>query len=241
MAAIAVPAYATEGSALPMASAACTKATEAIITETLTTGTQGDNGRLNAAYTRACKTWHLPIVRNLGYLDAPELMFTNAQRPLGIKRVTSSNPNVVALGPGTPLTTTSAGSKPIKTTKVTQYMVGTGRSTVCYIPFKGAKDCHVVVVPDELTGVAPTNDEKMWDAFNAGRTVFAFSSADDTSGISATQASSTDQAVVQATNPDPNDEVVKVAQVEAVGVGTARVCATFTTGATACQTWTVQP
>lgn len=217
---------------------ACKRATDAYVSAMQKASRTTVSPSIYSNYVRSCGTQLTPRIFNLGYIDAPELYSWKSGAPVGIKSVTSSNPDVVAVGPGKSFVTTQ-GTKRIKTTIFTQYMIGIGKSTVCYTSTTKLKDCHTVVVPERIAGVPAVNNDNVWSAIEEKKRVLYFLGLDETSGITATSATSSDLTVVEVFNPDPDDPFVKNARVEAVRPGSSQVCVTFSTGKTACQWWDV--
>ncbi len=91
-----------------------------------------------ATYLRKCPGADYLEVRSIGSISAVTQIPGPGNKPVAVKKVTSSNPKVVALG------------KPGEA--VPQQVVGIGQSRVCMTPASGKAFCLLVVVPKKISG-----------------------------------------------------------------------------------------
>lgn len=205
------PAQATTASAL---SKACKKAqTKAIAAEAADPAGQGTAQR---AYLKKCPGADYLDIRSIGSVVAFSDIADAHGKPVAVKKVTSSNPKVIALGKPTKQTTGGADALLVE-----QQAVGLGQSRVCMTPATGKSLCLLVVVPKAVSG-------------GTGRTLNV---ALGHAGVPApaTSITSSNPAVVTI-GVDPSTSRPYTSP---VGAGTTTICVQFSKGPGGCQDWTV--
>lgn len=170
------------------------------------------------AYYARCPSADALQVISLGTLST-FLLFPNAKgEPTGIVKMTSSNPQVIAIGAAK---RTTVDGKATRATIV--QAVGMGSSRVCVTMIGGSKRCLLLVTPKAIAGKA------------GGRTLNV--AAGNQPGAAATIVSitSSDPSVVTVA-PDPASTLPYVLLGQP---GTTTVCAKYTKGTGGCQQWTI--
>lgn len=172
------------------------------------------------AYYARCPRQDAISVVSLGTLARHTLAADAKGRPAGIVKVTSSNPEVVALG---------KPAKEVVDGKVTNstvlQAVGMGRSRVCFTLTTRATRCLLVVTPASIAGKAGgrTLNVAFGDGSNDAARVVSITSSD--AGV-----------VTVATDPSRALPYVVLGR-----PGTTTVCATYVKGSGGCQEWTIGP
>ncbi len=220
-----VAAVAVTGSAAmaaPSAPTAMTKACKALQAKAIAAAASNPAGGAPTAAERTfyakCPGVDTIVVMSLGSLSRYQLFADAKGRPAGIKKVTSSNPKVVALGK--PVAETVDGKA---TNSTVVQAIGMGQSRVCFTPKSGAGRCVLMVTPKAISGKA------------GGRTLnvaFGDGASDAAKVVSIT---SSDPTVVSvATDPSRALPYVVLGQ-----PGSTTICAKYTKGTGGCQQWTI--
>lgn len=215
MALATMPAQAAQPSAL---SRAC-KALQRKAIKAESADPVGQGTKQTAAYLKKCPGAPYPDIRSIGNLSTFTTLLDAKHNPVGVKKVTSSNPKVILLGPARETTVDG-----VVTTGYAQMAVGLGKSTVCITPRNGKTLCELVVVPKAISG---SKD---------GRTLNVSQGGHEGDPAKAVTITSTNPAVIDAGIDATGLPVMFVGQ-----PGTTTVCATFTRGPGGCQVWTLAP
>jgi hypothetical protein len=179
----------------------------------------GQGTKQSAAYLKKCPGAPYPDIRSLGDLSTYTTLLDAKHNPVGVKKVTSSNPKVILLGPARQATVDG-----VATTEYAQMAVGLGTSTVCIIPRSGKTLCELVVVPKAISGK------------KNGRTLNVSQGGHEGDPATAVTITSSNPAVITAVADATGLPSIIVGQ-----PGTTTVCATFTHGPGGCQDWTLAP
>jgi hypothetical protein len=179
----------------------------------------GEGTKQSAAYLKKCPGAPYPDIRSIGNLSTFTTLLDAKRNPVGVKKVTSSNPKVILLGPAREVNVDG-----VATTEYAQMAVGLGTSTVCIIPRSGKTFCELVAVPKAVSGKKD------------GRTLNVSQGGHDGDPARAVSITSSNPAVITAVTDATGLPSIIVGQ-----PGTTTVCATFTKGPGGCQDWTLAP
>jgi hypothetical protein len=202
-------------------SAAATKACKALRAKAINAAAKDPVGRgtpEERAYYERCPSADTLQVISLGTLST-YLLFPDAKgEQAGIVAMTSSNPNVIAIGAAN---RTTVEGKATRATIV--QAVGMGTSRVCVTVTGGSKRCLLVVTPKAIAGKA------------GGRTLNVAAGNQPGAAAMVVSITSSDPSVVTVT-PDPASTLPYVLLGQP---GTTTICAKYTKGAGGCQQWTI--